>query len=328
VTEFSLGSTFVEPWGITAGSDGNLWFTEENKPAIGRITPSGTVTEFPISAGNDSGEYIISGSDGALWFANPEPGSGYAFQRMTTAGVFSGYPDTTGSPYGITNGPDGNIWFTAQNNGGISYVVRITPAGVETAFGDTNPGTGSPGLTPGAYGIATGSDGRLWFTHGSLNGSAGIIGALNPTTGVITEYPIASGTNGLAIVAGLDGALWFTAQTASGISLNRITTSGTFTAYNSPLAGVPPLTIGPDGNVWSIDQNSGYLYDFAENFTPTSYAGTTNLNYGFAYNYPGITTGPDGNVWFTESQFNKIGRLNVAGTLGHARRRLAIPTRH
>ena len=34
--------------GITTGPDGNLWFTEFGAGKIGRITPSGSITEFPI----------------------------------------------------------------------------------------------------------------------------------------------------------------------------------------------------------------------------------------------------------------------------------------
>ncbi len=54
VTEFSAGiSAGANPHGITAGPDGNLWFTEETGNRIGRITPLGVVTEFSagISAG-------------------------------------------------------------------------------------------------------------------------------------------------------------------------------------------------------------------------------------------------------------------------------------
>src|SRR5262249_49346000 len=32
--------------GITEGPDGNLWFAEFDANAIGRITPTGTITEF------------------------------------------------------------------------------------------------------------------------------------------------------------------------------------------------------------------------------------------------------------------------------------------
>jgi hypothetical protein len=33
---------------ITSGPDGNLWFTEDCKNTIGRITPAGRITEFPL----------------------------------------------------------------------------------------------------------------------------------------------------------------------------------------------------------------------------------------------------------------------------------------
>jgi streptogramin lyase len=36
---------------MTLGPDGNVWFTMENYPDVGVITPSGTVNYFPI---NDS----------------------------------------------------------------------------------------------------------------------------------------------------------------------------------------------------------------------------------------------------------------------------------
>ncbi len=38
-----------DPEGITTGSDGNLWFTDVGNNSIGRITPSGAVTEFQRS---------------------------------------------------------------------------------------------------------------------------------------------------------------------------------------------------------------------------------------------------------------------------------------
>ena len=45
ITEFPL-PTGGSPSGITAGPDGNLWFTEFNGNKIGRITPGGTTTGF------------------------------------------------------------------------------------------------------------------------------------------------------------------------------------------------------------------------------------------------------------------------------------------
>ena len=70
VTEFSAGITaFSQPFGITAGPDGNLWFTEYSGNRIGRITPSGTVTEFSSGITASSGlSGITAGPDGNLWF--------------------------------------------------------------------------------------------------------------------------------------------------------------------------------------------------------------------------------------------------------------------
>jgi hypothetical protein len=40
ITEFSVPTAASNPSGITAGPDGNLWFTEFNANKIGRITPA------------------------------------------------------------------------------------------------------------------------------------------------------------------------------------------------------------------------------------------------------------------------------------------------
>jgi hypothetical protein len=43
------------PLGIAPGPDGNLWFTEASGNQTGRITPVGTITEFPVpTAGSRS----------------------------------------------------------------------------------------------------------------------------------------------------------------------------------------------------------------------------------------------------------------------------------
>ena len=48
ITEFPLPNPGSGPLGMTAGPDGNLWFTEQFGPGIGRITTAGTITEFTI----------------------------------------------------------------------------------------------------------------------------------------------------------------------------------------------------------------------------------------------------------------------------------------
>lgn len=57
--------------GIALGSDGNIWFTEYTAGLIGRITPSGSITEFRL--GGRYGPYGISAGpkrDSQMWFTN------------------------------------------------------------------------------------------------------------------------------------------------------------------------------------------------------------------------------------------------------------------
>ena len=50
--EFGRGiSRHAYPDRIVAGPDGNLWFTEFAQDRIARMTPGGTVTEFPLGLG-------------------------------------------------------------------------------------------------------------------------------------------------------------------------------------------------------------------------------------------------------------------------------------
>jgi hypothetical protein len=60
-----------EPWGITVGPDGNIWFTELNGNNIGRLDPaSGRIAEFPIGVAGGLPTGITSGPDGNIWFTD------------------------------------------------------------------------------------------------------------------------------------------------------------------------------------------------------------------------------------------------------------------
>src|SRR5258708_28848449 len=79
--EFLLGpdgpsSPSNYPGHITVGPDGNLWFTESGDQeccaAIGRMTPTGTVSRFPLSYFVVVDD-ITTGPDGKLWFTEGPP---------------------------------------------------------------------------------------------------------------------------------------------------------------------------------------------------------------------------------------------------------------
>src|SRR5712692_3928486 len=103
ITEFGLPAG-SEPTAIVAGPDGNLWFTDEGTESIGRITPTGTVKEFPISTRLAMPQYITVGPDGNLWFTEF---FGQKIGRITPAGVITEFsiPTQLPEPDGITAGP-------------------------------------------------------------------------------------------------------------------------------------------------------------------------------------------------------------------------------
>jgi streptogramin lyase len=158
VTEFNVpGGVF----GITAGPDGNLWFTSAG--AIGRVTPSGTITLFPVP-GSAPGD-ITAGPDGNLWFLDNGTGNGMGkIGRITPGGSFTEFPlpGTCGkyhtcAPWSITSGPDGNLWFTEEIGNAIGHI--------STSGSFIPGGSGLPTASSRPEGITSGPDGNLWFTE-------------------------------------------------------------------------------------------------------------------------------------------------------------------
>jgi virginiamycin B lyase len=64
------------PHGIVTGPDGNLWFTDTGNHAIARMTPTGTVTEWPVPTGSAGFSYVANGpvNDRGIWVAEATPG--------------------------------------------------------------------------------------------------------------------------------------------------------------------------------------------------------------------------------------------------------------
>src|SRR5213083_2941403 len=108
IVEFAVPTTNSAPGSITAGPDGNLWFTEEAGNKIGRISPSGAFGEFSLAAGASPGG-IVTGPDGNLWFT--EQGAN-KIGRMTLDGslVEFAIPTPASGPVRIARGADGNLW--------------------------------------------------------------------------------------------------------------------------------------------------------------------------------------------------------------------------
>jgi hypothetical protein len=133
ITEFSVTGN-NNPFGITTGPDGALWFTEEEiGNAIGRITTAGVITEFPVPTGNSFPMGITMGPDGALWFTEE---NGNQIGRLS---LFSLQltPATNIAASGPQGGPFTPISFQYQlssDTGSFNYTITGIPSWLNANF--------------------------------------------------------------------------------------------------------------------------------------------------------------------------------------------------
>lgn len=281
---FPIPTAASNPSSITAGPDGNLWFTESNAGQIGRITPSGTVTEFVLGMYVSlEARNIIAGPDGNLWFSTYQGDVAAIIGRITPPGAITTFQPQVGGVFDIAVGPDQNLWFTENYNQHIgtftNQIGRLTPGGTITEFPFPNPTT-QPAR------IVGGPD-ALWFLESNKI-------ARMTTAGAVTEVPAPAGL--ADIVALADGNIWFRA----GSTIGRIAPSGTQTNFPTP-GTVIAFAVGPDQNLWFTRAATlGVI-------TPDGTITETPLLIGPESRQ--FTWGPDGNLWFIEPSTNTIGRF-------------------
>ncbi len=156
ITEYPTPTPVSDPWGITSGPDGALWFTEANADQIGRIDPTThAITEYYISHGSAPGE-ITSGPDGALWFTMHRLNQIGRIEPTTHAITKYAIHTANSNPQAITSGPDGAVWFAEFNANKIGRIDPKTHVITEYA---------TPTSKSGPAGITSGPDGALWFTE-------------------------------------------------------------------------------------------------------------------------------------------------------------------
>jgi len=292
--EFEIPSPSQPGW-ITAGPDGQIWFTHQSTApsAISKLTTQGTqFVQYATSITNTGPRGIAPGPDGNVWYSK-QGGIG----RMQPNGTMNEYAvPNGGDSAGIALGPDGNLWFTQQLDNRIS---RVTPGAQFQGFDVPTPDSGPLAITAG-------SDGNLWFTEAAA--TANKIGRITPS-GQISEYAIPTpASNPTGITPGPGGELWFTLHDVA--KLGKITRAGAITEFYIPSGNRPSRIIqGPDGNLWFTLAAANAVGRSTPLGQVSEYAIPTPA--GEPYD---IALGPDGNLWFTELSSNKIGRVsNLAG---------------
>jgi streptogramin lyase len=295
VTEFPIpGGAASAPHGIAAGPDGNVWFTESAAPKIGKITPAGVITDFPV-AGGTAPEDIAAGPNNTLWMV--DKGANKLFKVDTTTGTSTVQTATVVSPNGIAAGPDGDIW--VANQGGT--VQKVKPDGSNDGGAITAVAVGN------LQDIAKGPDNNMWVSD--FNG-----GLIRITTGgVATPINIGTTKNPRGVVAGPDGKVYFTetAPAPGGNKIGHVNTDGTGLQETSGLTGGASdpegIAVGQDGNLYVAIFNGSQIGQVTPALGLTQFSSGITANSGPRW----IAKGADGNMWFTEETAGKIGRFTV-----------------
>jgi virginiamycin B lyase len=174
---------------------------------------------------------------------------------------------------------------------------EMTPSGLQAARFD--------GLSASPVDIAGGPDGTVWM----LETSNGKVAKTTLDTPVVEYQGPASAVEGSGrhLVAGPDGAMWYITTAAA---VERVTTSGQFTAFAAPNGFVPKvMTLGPDG-IFYVAGNTPASGDRIMRLT------TAGVWTDFVAAQPlptDITVGPDGNLWYSAVQ--RVVRVKLNGTV-------------
>jgi virginiamycin B lyase len=152
------------PTAVVGGPGGDVWFADPARSRVGRVTPGGKITEYPVRLDPQA---LAPARGGRLWIVGSGgvgtiDATGKVWELRT--GAFQGLE--IGSNGGATTAPEGDLWFIDD----ASRILRLTPSGQLTLI--DNGGASS------AQEIAAGPEGAIWVSTTS-----------NPIHGVL-EAPL------------------------------------------------------------------------------------------------------------------------------------------
>lgn len=280
---YPIPTSTSDPFGLTTGPDGNMWFTEGAAGNVAKVTPAGQITEYPLGRSRPWG--VTTGPDGNLWVAATD----YIVSVSTSGTVLTQYnvhDPLDGQHWatelsGITTGADGALWFGEYEHG----ISRITTSGIVTRYT-------FPALNPGVSAVIAGPQDTIWTVEQSANRVASL-----SMRGHLQEYTIPTPqTSTVDIVRGKKNDFWFPEPYAD--KMGHITSSGVITEFTLPgtsgQTGTLPdhAVVDPDGNVWYAE--TGGIGKFSVDGSVTQYPlprDDSPLE---------LTIGPDGNIWFAD----------------------------
>ncbi len=257
--------------------------------ATGGVTPG-----FPAAVGPTG---IITGADGLVYFGTFD-GVGRRNADGSVTIFSAGLSSNSISRF--ANGPDGNVWFTEFNS--PSKVAKIDSGGNITEVAGVGPGQ----LTSQVEGIALGPDGNLWVTEPGFGGPPAV--ARVTPAGAVTEYfvnyeGVGDTSHPRYIAVGPNNQMWFTddlgtvAQVDPGSGVMTLVARAGVTPGFSAGVGTSHLALGPDGNMWVLEDGNGSVARV------TAAGGVVEFPIGSEPGafWSGITVACDGNLWVSQA---------------------------
>ena len=313
------GSGLNGPYGIAVDAAGSVWVMNNGNSTLTQLYGNGAAYSATGmgATGSDSYSVAVDGS-GNVWTSGNNnylyefSGSGTSYTGTTTSiqggsagqtnaiafdasqnlwAIGSILSGTRNLVYQFNNGTELQA-YQNQNSYGAGFdgvavdsggVVRISGnygLFILTSSGSGNPYSTNSALVARSQGIAIATNGSVWVTSGSYDGTTSIANYAASTTGSLFQNPAFSVNNGgLGSPRGIavDGAgnVWvannttaaITAATSTGALLTPSTgftgTAGTAGGTSGPLGmGSQGIALDGSGNVWVADQSTNTVVQF------------------------------------------------------------------
>jgi streptogramin lyase len=286
------------PDDISGDAAGNVWFAMQQADEIGRMSPDGVYTGFPLPRPRTHMDCVVVDTRRGIVWGSELIGNSIVRLDLST-GVLVELPIATPnvSPGDLALGPDGTLWFVEGYNndkGGLGKVDPVTNAIVEFAL---------PSPRGEIDGIAVDGSGAVWFAELADNKLG------RYANGAFAEFdlprPASLPTN---IAFDQAGRLWVTTQGSNALVAFDPTT-GTWVEYPIPTATSSPagLAVDHDGNVWFTETHANQI-----GFLPVGATRPLEFPIPTRESYPEDIRPIGGRIYFSERFGNKIGWIEVS----------------
>jgi virginiamycin B lyase len=295
----------------------NSGVVELNPTNFTVMASSGTLTQLdglafdPFTGNLFASSHAVGGVSGqqGIYELSLQPASFLHATLITSSAVPANF-----LPDGLEPDGEGNLYVASFQD--RIYRIDLT-TGKMTAL--TNTLSGLDDLVP-----LQGSGGHTVPDYWFFEQAADKFGAIDPTTGHITELPPLAAANPQVdgIAAGPGETVWFTEFNTNRIGVIN-TDTDQISEFPLPTPGAHPYGIveGPDGTIWFTEAGANRIgrinptTDAIQEF-PIDPSGNDEAE--------GIAIGPDSNLWFTLTGTGKIGVMSP--TTGAMIGEYSVPT--